>query len=118
MSPLRDLSAPLDSGALGADSSIDDSSGSAATDRSRLTCFRTDTFSCRMSQLLPPRRLRVNLTGIRCNFGSLRNLFQLTVSKLGLESQPITRRTELFDLIPAWFFLVLLLYVFAPRDAI
>src|SRR5262249_28657803 len=28
-------------------------------------CFRTDTFSCRMPQLLPPRRLRVNLTRIR-----------------------------------------------------
>src|SRR5262249_36908196 len=33
-------------------------------------CFRTDTFSCRMPQLLPPRRLRVNLTGIRCKWVS------------------------------------------------
>src|SRR5262249_35589507 len=34
-------------------------------------CFRTDTFSCRMPQLLPPRRLRVNLTGIRYNYNSV-----------------------------------------------
>src|SRR5215475_5856667 len=54
-------------------------------------CFRTDTFSCRMSQLLPPRRLRVNLTGIRCK----RAKSTLTALNIELRDEAIERSTPI-----------------------
>jgi hypothetical protein len=52
------------------------------------------------------------------DLAELQNLFQLTVTKLQIESQPRTRRTEVFDFIPAWLFLSLLMLVFLPEGIV
>jgi hypothetical protein len=52
------------------------------------------------------------------DLGELQNLFQLTVTKLQMESQPRTRRTEVFDFIPAWLFLMLLIFIFLPKEIV
>jgi hypothetical protein len=49
------------------------------------------------------------------DLSELQNLFRLTVTKLQIEGRPRVRRTEVFDFIPAWLFLLLLMLIFLPK---
>lgn len=50
------------------------------------------------------------------NYNELRELYLLTLTKVDIEARPISRRAEVFDFIPGWIFLLLLIYFFAPGE--
>lgn len=45
----------------------------------------------------------------------LRSLFHLMTVKMRYDVQPRSRKSEIFDFIPAWLFVLILTYVFIPR---
>jgi hypothetical protein len=50
------------------------------------------------------------------NLDEVQNLFQLTVGNIRAKERPHSVQTELFDYVPAWLFLLFLLYLFAPAS--